>query len=961
MNLNQSKLRTAVRFALCFGATGMLFTGGAIAQEEAAQLERIEVTGSRIKRAEVESAIPITTIERATIQASGLQNVGDLLRNLNQADSLGLTNVTSDTNANDGTQTISLRGLGATRTLVLVNGRRWVALGGGAVDTSAIPVSAIERVEILADGASAIYGSDAIGGVVNIILRRDFDGAEAEIYYGQNGEGDGEITTYSFTVGAAGDRNSAMLSINKSSQDPIFAGDREISKFPVFAVPEAFGSAFGQFGLFSVPGRGLVGLNPSREGPGLRTADDFIPFGNALRYNFAPVNYLLTPSERLNVFASANSDLTDNIRFFSQFNFNQRKSVTRIAEVPLTVHNGGIRGPQWRFPVAADNVYNPFGVQLNGDVGFRMSALGPRTNNQDYDTYMGTAGLEGSFEAAGRFFDWDVFYSRGESSRSSIGENYVNLFNLQRGLGPSFFDANGVARCGTPTAVINNCVPVNLFNGQTGLTRQMLDYIGYTTVEKSTLGVQNWGANIAGELFQLPAGGFGFAAGVEWRRNSFTDQPDTLIASGGSSNNFREPTSGSVDAEEYYLELAVPLLSGVTLAERLELSLAGRRSEYDSAGSFGGGIRERAFSSDSYKYGFTWQPISDLLVRGSYGDTFRAPSVTNLFQGGGEGFPSATDPCTNAAFAGNPFASLTPEQQARCFAAGVPAGGSFQATSQLRSLGGGNPDLNPESGNTKTVGFVYSPAFLEGFDVSVDWYQIYLKDGLATRGAQALLNGCIRTGDAFDCGFIERAPNGTVVTVRTAPFNLASIEVEGYDVNANYRMDLGDWGGLRFAWQNTYTSSAKVTTGTLSAAQNLVGRAAGAFGSPTWRLRSTLNTTWNYGDFGFNWGMRYLSSLVEDCSGFENLFAQGIATQQICSDPTRRIASGPAPRNRVGGTTYHDLQGSWATPWNASIRMGVRNAFNKEPTPMVSPFANSFDDAYDIPGRFLYMSYTQNF
>jgi iron complex outermembrane recepter protein len=962
MNLNQSKLRTAVRFALCFGATGMI-AGTALAQDEAATLERIEVTGSRIKRADLETAVPITTIERSTIQASGLQNVGDLLRNLSQADSLGLTNVTSDTNANDGTQTISLRGLGATRTLVLVNGRRWVALGGGAVDTSTIPTSIIDRVEILADGASAIYGSDAIGGVVNIILRKDYDGAEAEVYYGQNGEGDGELLSYNFTVGSTGDRHSALFNISKTEQDPIFAGDREISRTPVFGVPEAFGSAFGQFGFFNVPGRGAVALNPAREGPGLRTAADFIPFSNAVRYNFSPTNYLLTPSDRLSAFGMATTQLTDNIRFFGQLNYNQRKSVTQIAEVPLTVHNGGIRGPQWRFPVTADNVYNPFGVQLNADVGFRMSALGPRTNIQDYDTYMGTVGLEGSFEMGSKYFDWDVFFSRGETTQSSIGLNYVNLFNLQRGLGPSFFDAQGVARCGTASAVISGCVPVNLFNGQTGLTPEMLRYIGYTLVQQSGLGVQNWGANISGEVLDLPAGALGVAAGVEWRRNSFYDQPDALIAGGGSSTNFREPTNGQVVAEEYYLELAVPLLADLPGAERLELNLAGRKSDYESSGSFANRPTLREFDADNYKYGFTWKPFGDLLVRGNYADTFRAPSVTNLFSGGGEGFPGAIDPCTNAAFAGNPFSRLSQAEQARCFQGGAPASGTFQATSQLRALGGGNPLLNPESGRTKTLGFVYSPAYLQGFDISVDWYEIFLKDGLANRSAQSILNGCIRDegNNPSLCSFIERASNGTVITIRTAPFNLASIELEGYDVNANYRFDMGDWGSMRLSWQNTYTASAKVTTGSLSTADNLVGRMVGAFSGPTWRLRSNFNTTWNYGDFGLNWGMRYLSHLVESCAGFEGLFAAGLATRQICTDPDRRVATGLSPRNRIGSHTYHDLQGSWSAPWNATVRLGVRNAFDKQPAPNVSSFANSFDDAYDIPGRYMYMSYQQNF
>jgi iron complex outermembrane recepter protein len=962
--IKHNELVRSIRYALYLGLAGAVATP-AMAQEESddtTDLGAVVVTGSRIKRVDAETASPVVAIDREAISASGLQTVGEILGRLTQSDSLGLTNVTSDTNANDGTQTISLRGLGASRTLVLVNGRRWLSLGNGTVDTTSIPASMIERVEVLTDGASAIYGSDAVGGVVNFILRESYEGAEAEVYYGEYTKGDGARTTATFTVGHTGEKGNASFSVTNTEIDPIFAGDREISRDVQFGVPQAFGSSFGPFGIFSIPrsalgltgtGNTTVTLDPARAGAaGPRVASDFVPFTNAARYNFAPTNYLQTPSDRLSAYFQGNYEFNESIRFFSQFNFTQRKSVTQIAEVPLTINASG---PQWAFPYAANSVYNPFGVQLNSTIGYRMVAAGPRTNIQDYDTFGGLVGFDGVFDLFDRSFSWDVFYQRAEDTRGSIGLNYVNLFNLRQGIGPSFRDAAGIARCGTSTAVIAGCVPVDLFNGPAGLTRDMINYITYTLNSGSTNALRNFGANLSGPIVALPAGDLGFALGVESRTNSLAVTQDSLVAAGGSSNNFNENTSGNVNVEEFYLELAIPVLADVPFAERLEFNVAGRQSDYTNTGRVGSVGQSRDFDSDSYKYGFTWKPINDVLVRGNYADTFRAPAVTNLYGGGAEGFNAATDPCSNAAFLANPFGALSPEQRARCLSQGVPATGATQLTGQIRTLSGGNPLLNPESGRTLTAGIVYSPEWLEGFDVSVDWYNIKLKDGLAGRSANSILNGCIRNGVVEDCSFITRDSAGTVQTIRLGQFNLAQLEVEGIDANFNYRLGTENWGNFAFGLNNSYTTKSDAGGG------DQIGQAEGIFGDATWRLRSNLNVAWNYGDWTVNYGARYFSQLVETCGG-AGLFAAGLATFELCTDPNRRFNNAAAPRNRLGATTYHDLSAAWRAPWDATIRVTATNVFGKEPPLSTTTFANSFIDSYDIPGGgFLAISYNQKF
>ncbi|MCC5851609.1 MAG: TonB-dependent receptor [Alkalimonas sp.] len=963
-----NKLSKAVRLAIAFGAaSATAFTAHTVAADEeaSARVERIEVTGSRLRRTDLETASPITVVDRASIDAGGFRNLGEILTTLNQADALGLTNVTNDTNGNDGTQTISLRGIGSSRTLVLVDGRRWLALGGGQVDISQIPVAAVERIEVLADGASAIYGSDAIGGVINIITRSDYEGFEIDASYGGNFEGDGETMAYGFSLGVSNARSNLFVNFSRTEQKAIGAGDRDISAVPL-ANTDLYLSAFGEYGIFFADGA-YYSLDPAREiaglAPGDRTVDDFV-LSSAIygvsddrpdtRFNYAPENYLMTPSERTAVFVKASHELTDNVRAFGQFTFNQRKSNTQIASVPVTNY---FSGPQWQIPISEDNVFNPFGQDILGS-GFRMSPAGPRDRYQDYDTYFGTVGFEGDFEIGDMPFYWDVAYSRGESSRHSRGENYVNLGRLRNGLGPSFVNADGELRCGTADAPIANCVPVNFFNGITGMTPEMVDYITYTQHEKTEARVRNLTANISTDLFELPAGVVSMAAGVELREDAFNNVPDSVVQSGLGSDNFRETTQGAKKAEEGYVEFAVPVLRDLPGAQNLELSLAMRYSKFTNDGLVGSTPVTESFSNNSGKVGFTYVPFEGLMLRGNYAQTFRAPSVSDLFGGGAESFGAAVDLCSNSPAAGFAYSELTAEQQARCASVfGIGPDGAPQPTSQIRQLVGGNPFLQPESGNTKTLGFVYNPDFIDGFDMSLDWFKISLKDVLSSVAANTIMRNCIVEGDDTACGFIERSGTGEVQTIRRSSFNLASVEVEGLDLSANYRYETDNMGTFAVRVNSTYTMSAKTTLGQLSDAQSVVGRAVGAFGGPTWRLRSNIATVWRYDDLDVNWTIRHTSSLTENCAAGE--VAAGICNNTVQNpDGSNNVGDS---FNRIGSVFYHDVSVGYELPWNASIRVGARNVFRKDPPISLSAFANSFLQNYDIPGGTYFMTYRQQF
>jgi iron complex outermembrane receptor protein len=987
--LKTNKLRDAISFALV-GTTALAGTGVAFAQEaESDELDTVVVTGSRIPRSsEVEGTSPVLSIDRAAIEATGLTSVGDILFNITASDGGALRNVTTGTNGSDGTQNISLRGLGATRTLVLVNGRRWVTSGitnASLVDLNTIPISVVERIEVLKDGASAIYGSDAIAGVINVITRKNFDGAEANAYLGSYTKGDGFQQAYDFTVGSNSDRWNAVLSLSYTEQDPVYAGDREIASVPIFgggdiASGGAFGSGFNLSGNFvrcatalAPTSTGFQTCTPVAGGPFTlnqgedgRQATDFRQFisytfdgsGSSDRYNFAPVNYLLQPIERFNVYGQGSLRLTDRINANVMATYVQRNSDQQLAEVPLSMNVTGAQGPQWAFAPTAGNVFNPFGQDLRS-AGFRAAAVGPRKPYYNNDNTAVTLWFDGSFDLGGRDMYWDAGYSYLDSRFTIRGENYINLFNLRRAVGDSRRNPiTGALEClDGAGAVIAGCVPFNVFGGaDLGLgagviSREeydaMINYISYTKNESQQMTTKDYFANLSGSIVDLPAGPLGFAVGLEHRRVSFFNQPDALISGGGSSDNFSEPTNGNQSVDEIYAELNIPILADIPGFKLLELNLAARKSDYETRGFFGGANISPDLGGDtSKKIGLKWQIFDDLMLRGTFSESFRAPDVIDLYQGGSEAFPLAADPCNTF----NIGAATT--DAARCVADGAPAAGVVQANSQIRSLSGGNPGLQPEFGETRSLGIVYSPSWAEGLNFTLDWYKIELEDVIAFRGAQAVLNACYRqpgsAGAAADaaqralfCSFVTRDATGQIIDLRQSSFNLAEGEVEGYDFQVTYAMPETSWGKFAFQWDNTYTEN-----------NTLFGTVGQYNGAPQWRLRSNITTSWQKGDWDATWAVRYYSRLEDPCFG-QNYFEYGITPVEICPD------SGV---NEMGRTIYHDVQAGWKTPWNGKVTVGARNLFGKEPPVTRNSFAHSFDGAYDLPGGgFFYLQYNQKF
>ena len=376
------------------------------------------------------------------------------------------------------------------------------------------------------------------------------------------------------------------------------------------------------------------------------------------------------------------------------------------------------------------------------------------------------------------------------------------------------------------------------------------------------------------------------------------------------------------------------------LARELELSLATRYSDYDTFGD-----------TLNSKFGFKWKPIEDLLVRGSWAEGFRAPSISELYSGVADSFASISDPCSTT-FGGR-YNVLTAEQRARCTAQGVPAGGYDQGNSQIRISVGGNPNLLPETSTSKTLGLVWSPSFISGFDVSLDWWNITIENGIITRSGQFILDSCIEEGNPLACSLYTRSSTGAIDNLLSSGLNSAEIEAEGYDLTLNYRLPDTRFGSFSFSWDNTYYSSYEEDRN----GDNLVGEYFD--GSNNWRIRSNLLARWEQGDWGATYAARYYSRQEETCPFYYNDYGFG----ELCSDA---IVDGDGlvqegSQNKIGAATYHDISVYWKAPWNAKITLGVNNAFDKTPPTSYVTFANTFDPSYDINGRFIYMQYNQKF
>ncbi len=951
--------------------------------DQAKTLQAVHVTGSMIRSVDVELAQPVVTITAQDIQRQGFATVGQFLQNITAANVPDISKSDPyDAGVDAGGTFINLRGLSAVRTLVLVDGKRWGASYDGLTNLDTIPTSIIDHIDVLADGASPIYGSDAIAGVINIITKKNFDGIQFDSYNGQYmPHHDGNQQQYGLTFGKTGSRGSILFSAQYQDQDAIGAGRRPFSAYPLTNQhPLAGWEAAGPYGQILNPATTAdnpngVPLILNAGGNPLNLSDyhqqvepTFGPNGNVIdpgdTYNFNALRNLQSATNMKNMFLQGRYNLLDNLTADFDLSYNEQGNTAVLNGYPLSTANGN-------FVLSQNSYYNPYNApgQTPQDIDYQRTLLElPRYSINKIKNYRYSLGLEGNFSIGEHQFNWDASYYNTKFEGDLFNTGNLWNANLQNALGPSFMDGSGNVVCGTPGNVIAGCVPLNILAGPGGITPAMLKYLEADTLDH--YGSQEKGPQIdlSGDLYQLPAGDLTFAVGASHRTESGYDNPDPVDVQGLTTNLAGQPTEGSYGVNEAYAEVNVPLLKDLPFARALSLDVARRFSHYSDFGST---------RNNSYK--LTWKPIDDLLVRASYGTGFRAPTVGDLYGGVSTTYPGYNDPCdvvyglarynatvakncasgigsqpalsqqalTQAGLAGE-FPNGFMQEQAPGIPVTSPGGAPVYGPFTL----GGNPNLKPETSDSTQIGFVYSPSYLQGFNATVDWFKYKVRNVISGIGTNEVLDNCYQLGITADCNLFQRtaADNFQVSNLYTGEENQGYLETSGYDVTLSYALPKFSFGQFKLTSSSTYLTKFN----NLQYEGVPVSYEAGTAGN--WRLRSNFSVDWSYHDFGAQWTLRYFSPQKASCYDPQ-------ASVFPCTLPNYyAVGTGVTPLTQVPSVTFNDLQVYWKTPWQATISIGANNIFNRLGPYMYNGTGTdslyAYSTSYDY-GRFVYVRYSQ--
>jgi iron complex outermembrane receptor protein len=965
--------KRGIRWLISAAALLLIWPSTTLFAQEEVAMEEVITTGTRIRQDPLEDRAPVLSVTREDLERSGLRSVGDYLQRLSISGSPLNTRFNSSGNfgfppdgggIGAGATQVDLRHLGCKRVLVLVDGVRWVngssASGvSSCADLNTIPFGVIDRIEVLTNGASPIYGSDAISGVVNVITKKEVTGMEIGGYLGQYDEDDGDTQEFFVNMGAATDDASAYLSLNYYNQDKVSASDRDQSLFPVPGTGVTRGSSGTPQARidFTDPNTGNVidcTLNDGvlNDGVTLPTYDpsdpcgpndDLHPFTNDDRFNFAPFNYVVTPSERWNVFGEATKQITDNIRARITGSYTRRESTNQAAPEPIFIAAGAGTGalPD-TISIDATNPYNFFGFTIDAlndpdsFLGRRPVEYSPRIYDQDVDTWYMSGGLDGSFVAWDRDFFWDITGVWSKNNANQLKRGAINAAKLKTALGP-------IDEC------TGDCVPLNLLggqgpDGQGSITPAMLDYIGFVQHDQSEQKLINFVGNISGTVLELPAGPLAFAAGYEHREEDGFFQPDPVVVAGDSNGVPSTPTSGGFNVDEFYAEFDIPVLADMTFAQALDFTFAARNSDYDTSGS-----------DTNYSYGGYWKPVSDLAFRVNYSEGFRAPGIGELFGNVSRFDAQLNDSCSNFLVSGVPQTTID-----NCIAQGVPADGSYtQFNPQISIATGGNQDLDPETSETTTVGLTYDASWVDGLSwidgLSAEflYYDIQLDDAIQAIDAQTQLDQCNATGASNLCDGISRTASGVINGFDNQLTNIGKIETEGYDVNLFYTSPDTRFGGFRVSWFNTFVDSYKESS--LGSSRNLEGVEENDSSIPEWK--STFIVDWMLGDWAASWTIRHIKEVTESCSDFLDGTANSLTQLGLCSSPN--LADESLSENDLDDTTYHDLAVTWFPQFGQgrlNFTVGANNLLDEDPPECYSCSLNGYDaSTYDPPdSRFYY-------
>ena len=939
----------SVGAAASTAATAQVASPAPAAADEPAALADsgvVRVTGSRIARRDADTVGPMVTLTKDDIKFAAPTSVGDMLQ------ALPNTGVSLNSNGTQGTafgvSSINLRYLGSAegsgnRTLVLVDGHRWVNATGGRgfrdfVDLNSIPLGIIDHIEVLKDGASAIYGADAIAGVVNIHTRRRVEGFEADLRVGESSRGDNRNYNGFLNFGKKVGKTSVFLSASLNESKPIATADRDITRVALATLTAPPASPQGLYVLPGLSNNAFfgtpTGFAANAANAITRNADGTLGSGNAADNGFhtaaLPGDYYNTltqgiystgPSRRGGLFGRLSYQVSQDLSARVELLYSKRKSSQLFS--PFTLDVRGSNG----FTLARDQQFNPFGtangvpaanaLAFSGNA-FRVqrvpTELGNRENVQDVDTKRVLLGLDGAVAAFGKDWSWDATFTYARSEATFDSYNQINLDNVYRGM-------QSPSRCNAAA----NCVPLNLFGA---MTPAMTDFIRYNAFDENATAQADFSLNATTTLMELPAGPLGLATGYEYRRESAEDLPDAFVAAASTvqpllngvpqattSSPARGDTRGSYRLHEAYAELNVPLLANRPGVEKLELDAAVRYSRYSSVGG-------KATS----KIGILYRPVSALLLRGTYAQGFRAPSILELYQGSRQTLFQSTDPC-NSGGAGLPGC------------AGVPASYSqSQYNGGLtRGVTAGNQNLKPETADTYSLGLAWTPNSLKGFTLTADTFRIKVKDAIASQTATQILQNCARTGNF--CDLIERAPSGEVLLLNQAVVNLSSIEVAGTDVTARYvfpfagaKLDTA----LDIAYLDRYRSLVPQADGSIVRDDR-----AGKSDQPRStfpRIKSQASVRYLAPNYTLSWKARFIGHSAD-------------------------LPNNPLNGGQVAAVVYHDAQvGYTLADKKTTLSLGVDNVFDKMSPVSAANNPINFDIyTYDVRGRYVYAKVSSQF
>jgi iron complex outermembrane recepter protein len=965
-------------------AVAALSSGSAYAQAAAADAAdataedagEIIVTGSRIARPDLEASSPVTVVSAESLRLSGTTNTEEFLRDLPQAVAAIGQN---SNNGNPGVATLDLRNLGESRTLILVDGKRFVPYdSNGFVDLNMIPASLIERAEVLTGGASSVYGSDAVAGVVNFVLKKDFSGFEADAQYGLTQKGDGASRAFSATVGVnSGDgRGNLVANATFIKVDSVNQGQRGYSANTLAAadLSASGGSSTNPSGAID----GLLGTT----GRGIFDAS-----GNIIKYvgardafNFNPFNLLQVPQKKWTATVLGRYDLTDDVEFFGRFSFANSRVSTIIAP-------SGTFG----FPYSINYATNPFlnaqarGILAQNDTvaagdttpgdGFvtvpfrrRTVELGTRDSIYENTAYQAVGGLRGNITDT---IKWETFAQYGRTARTITFANDIANDKVQQALlavaGP-----NGTVVCSDPSG---GCAPANLF-GRGNLSQAAGNFIRVDLQQYDTTSQLVTGGFISADLpFKLAsdkAGGIVF--GVEYRREGTRARPDNNLITGNSVGfGSSTPISARLATKEVYGEVNIPIVTDKPFFESLSLEAGIRYADYKNLDKLQG--IGNSFKTTSYKIGAEWTPVASLKIRGGFNRAVRAPNLNDIGQPFTPGTGSANYDHCESISRGQPI-TLTPAVVANvnrgaaatqllnlCLATGVPLTALQNGlvdgvvSGQINNYQGGNIRLTPEKADTLTVGAVFKPTFIRGFTASIDFFDIKIKNAIFNVPEQETLIGCYevdKVATSANCRRIIRNPitgslsGGIETGVRSTSINIGGQRTQGIDLAINYKYEITDDTSVSLAFNGTRTSKSSLDyVATKRECTGLVGQSCvRLLPKYQWVQSTTLAT----GPLTVQLRWQHIGQIAKDSVAF----GLGGAVASDFAVPV------------IKSRNYFDLFSSVEVGEKVTFRAGINNLLNKQPPVVGNDYGgpasgNTFPATYDPLGRSFFAGVTARF